>query len=363
MKIAILTIPFQNNYGGIIQNYALQKVLENLGHEVYTINLKFTKRQMSLHQRIISNMKELKRIHINRFIHSNIKLTEKYYVNDDLSTTLTKYNFNAYIVGSDQVWREPYARPNIQTYFFDFLKDTNVKRIGFSVSFETDKNEYSNEQIKICGNLFRLFNLVTTREDSGIELINNIYKWQCHTNPVQTIDPSMLLSKEDYMKLSLKYSKVKSKEKTFFYYVLDMNEEKQRIINKIEKELDLKAYTVIGKKHNFLHDNPMNYLVPPIERWIQAFANADFVFTDSFHGTVFSIIFNKKFITYGNKERGLSRFTSLLKVFNLNDRMIYSENDLSNELIYKSIDWTLINSTLENEKNKSIDLLNKALLH
>lgn len=299
-------------------------------------------------------------MYINKFINDNIKLTEKYYVNDDLSNIISKYRFDTFIVGSDQVWREPYARPNIETFFFNFLKSKNVKRIAFSASFGTDLIEYTKEQINICGNLIQYFDLVTIREDSGLELINNIYKWQCKQPPIQTIDPTMLLSKDDYIKISI--SQAQFKKKGLFFYILDMNDEKQQIINLIKKEFGVKSYTVIGKKYNILKDNPFNYPVPPIEMWIQAFRNADFVFTDSFHGTVFSIIFNKNFLSIGNNKRGLSRFSSILKLFNLKDRIIYSKDDLQKNILHKQIKWDEVNTIWNIEKKKALKLLNNALI-
>lgn len=99
---------------------------------------------------------------------------------------------------------------------------------------------------------------------------------------------------------------------------------------------------------------------PPVEEWIRGFIDTEFVITDSFHGTVFSIIFNKPFISIANKSRGLTRFESLLKLFQLEDRLIFSYKDL-NLNGFKEIDWKKVNAILKREREKSKLFLEKYL--
>lgn len=377
MKIAILTLPLQANYGGIIQNYALQTVLERMGHEVYTININKSKAKMSLTRAPLSILKRsIKKImgrkdgiiflerkvnqdkiiveqHVRKFINDNIHLTHPYYTKADLST-FDKENFQAVIVGSDQVWRIPYAYPNIETYFLDFIKNKQIKKIAYSASFGTDEIEFSNEQIKKCGELIKEFDIISVREQSAIQLITNIYKWKCKTKPVQTLDPTMLLNKEDYIRISTEYAQENNKG-GLFYYILDMTDEKMKLLQKISSDLGLKPFTVTSNSNYWL-DKAEERIVPPIEEWLQAFHQASFVFTDSFHGTVFSIIFNKNFITIGNKSRGMARFHSLINQFNLQDKFITSMDEYT-EQAQKTINWNSINKILEEEKKYSFNIL------
>lgn len=99
---------------------------------------------------------------------------------------------------------------------------------------------------------------------------------------------------------------------------------------------------------------------PPVEEWIRGFMDAEFVVTDSFHGTVFSIIFNKPFISIANESRGTTRFTSLLKLFQLEDKLVHSLSDF-NLTGYKEINWENVNSILEREKTSSIQFLKENL--
>jgi exopolysaccharide biosynthesis predicted pyruvyltransferase EpsI len=98
-----------------------------------------------------------------------------------------------------------------------------------------------------------------------------------------------------------------------------------------------------------------------VEEWIRGFMDAEFVVTDSFHGTVFSIIFNKPFISIANESRGTTRFTSLLKMFNLENRLIFSPEELNLDKV-KEIDWGNVNEILEQDKERAIFFLKRNLL-
>ena len=377
MKIAILTLPLHSNYGGIIQNYALQTVLERMGHEVYTINLNMPKAKMNLVKAPLSISKRiLKKLlgrkdgiifiekkhnhdkliieqHVHKFINDNIHLTKPFYSKEDLKE-INDMEFDAIVVGSDQVWRIPYAYPDIQTYFLDFITNNKIKKIAYSASFGTDEIEFSEKEIKDCGELIKSFDFISVREDAGLDLINNKYKWECKNKPIHTLDPTMLLSKEDYNNLSSGYEN--QLEGELFYYILDMTEDKRKVIEQLSKDLGYKPFTVRAK-NDMWYDDPHERIVPPLELWLQAFNKAKYVFTDSFHGCVFSIIFNKDFIVYGNADRGMSRFTSLINRFNLNDRFIVSFDGYKKEILLNSIDYKNIN----NIKVKEIEKLNKKL--
>ena len=101
-------------------------------------------------------------------------------------------------------------------------------------------------------------------------------------------------------------------------------------------------------------------IVPPISEWISGFMNAEFVVTDSFHGMVFSILFRKSFVCVGNKDRGITRFTSLLKLFDMEERLIYSLDDLVLNVIIKGVDYQRVDAILQEERNKSLLFLSQA---
>ncbi|EOG8328753.1 MAG: polysaccharide pyruvyl transferase family protein [Klebsiella sp.] len=107
--------------------------------------------------------------------------------------------------------------------------------------------------------------------------------------------------------------------------------------------------------------NYAEYTYPPIEEWIRSFYDADFVITDSFHGTVFSIIFNKPFISIGNESRGKARFTSLLSMFNLENRLVSHASEINSELVNASIDFDMVNLKLDEMRKQAVTFLNNSL--
>lgn len=104
-----------------------------------------------------------------------------------------------------------------------------------------------------------------------------------------------------------------------------------------------------------------DYIYPSVNGWVKSFHDADYIVTDSFHGCVFSIIFKKPFLVIANEDRGLSRFKSLLKIFNLEKRLVFNLNDVTTEVISEHIDWFSVESILEKQKQSSITFLKKAL--
>ena len=368
MKICILTQPLGHNYGGIMQNYALQKVLKEMGHDVWTEDRKPNKNFLS----------KIKKVYFVRLLFGKKKistpsLTEKaiieqnlrQFIKENIQTTipihssnkikLLKYNFDAYLVGSDQVWRPCYSY-NLYNYFLDFTKGLHVKRMAYAASFGVDNWEFTDEQTKKCKKLAKQFDYVSVREDSGIELC----KSHLGIDAIHVLDPTLLLEKEEYISIINKKI-INKKDNSLMVYVLDKTTDKENIIQKISEHLGLKINSVLPKQ---LHSNRLQEkieacILPPVIEWIKGFMDADFVVTDSFHGTIFSIIFNKPFISIGNKSRGLSRFTSLLKNFGLENRLILSSDDLTKELIEAPIDFKKVNIIKEQQKQIAIKFLTK----
>lgn len=199
--------------------------------------------------------------------------------------------------------------------------------------------------------MLKLFHAVSIRESSAIGLIRDVYRWQ--TVPlVHVLDPTLLLCQADYDKLIGDSDSV-AFNGNLFCYLLDMTSEKGSIVRKLESDLQKKAYSIQ------LNTSTM----PSVENWLKAFKDADFVFTDSYHGCIFSIIFRKPFIVMGNRSRGLARFTSLLEMFGLMDLMIESSQELTSTRIDRclSIDWIEVEECIAKYQNISITFLKTAL--
>ena len=377
MKIGILTQPLKTNYGGLIQAYALKTTLEKLNHEVTIINrVGFLRRNQKTSIKILSKIKKVvfkvlgkdKKLskEIQDRIDSNCTLfTQKYikHVSKDIETinALKEYvnemQFEGYVVGSDQVWRPSYT-PCIENYFIDFCDDNNVKRIAYAASFGSDIWEYTHKETKVCSTLAKKFNSISVREDSGVELCNKFFNVEAK----HVLDPTMLLEKEEYEHIINKENVPQSKG-NLFYYFLDDNPTKQELIRHIEKECNKTSYNCmpakrVGDEKDIA--NVEDYVFPSPAKWLRSFLDAEMVITDSFHGTVFSIIFNKPFWVIYNTHRGNTRFDSLLKMFGLTERII-DISDYSNIDFKKSINWNSVNTIKQKRKQDAIDFLKNNL--
>lgn len=373
MKIGVLTLPLHNNFGGILQAYALQKVLIALGHKAvlidkqkyvsagswykkYPIYLKRALQKHLLRKDIIVKVDE----EINRVPKTIAKNTDKF-INKHIKrfiakdfTNIGERDFDAIIVGSDQIWRPKYFFSSIENAYLDFAKEWKVKRIAYAASFGTDEWEYSNEQTANCAALLKKFNAVSVRESSAMGLC----KEKLGVKAEHVLDPTMLLDKEIYIKLFAKAKTAKS-EGNLFCYILDESTDKHGIIESISKEKGLTPFHVNSKYED--SNAPLEERIQqPVEKWLRAFYDAEFVITDSFHACVFSIIFNKPFIVYGNKERGLARFDSLLKIFGLEERIASSLNEID-RIVNTPIDWDNVNRIHSEWKEKSISFLVSSL--
>ena len=377
MKIGILTQPLKTNYGGLIQAYALKTTLEKLNHEVTIINrVGFLRRNQKTSIKILSKIKKLifkvlgkdKKLSkdIQDKISSNcILFTQKYikHVSKDIKTInalkeyVSEMQFEGYVVGSDQVWRPSYT-PCIENYFIDFCDDNNVKRIAYAASFGSDIWEYTHKETKVCSTLAKKFNAISVREDSGVELCNKFFNVEAK----HVLDPTMLLEKEEYEHI-VNEENVPLSNGNLFYYFLDDNPTKQELIRHIEKICNKMSYNCmpakkIGNEKNIL--NVKDYVFPSPAKWLRSFMDAEMVITDSFHGTVFSIIFNKPFWVIYNKHRGNTRFDSLLKLFGLTERII-DITDYFNTDFNKNIDWDNVNTIKQNKKQEALEFIKNNL--
>ena len=336
MKIAILTQPLGHNYGGIMQAWALQRTLIKLGHNPKTINRQ-TEQREAYHKfklllgifpfSIIGKILKLSGlfgrrsailINTNYFIRQNLLISAHISSTNSLKKHFLNEKYDAVIVGSDQTWRPLYS-PNIFNYFLDFATDLNIKRIAYATSFGVDKWEYTESQSELCSKLAKKFDAVSVRELTGVTLC----KKHLGVEAITTLDPTLLLTKEDYFSI-LDKSKQLPKKKGICKYFLDKNSEKEFLSNFVSSELSIEAFSNQAPKklEDYSGGDIKPHIMLPVPEWISGFAYADFVITDSFHGMVFSIIFNKPFMVIKNKNRGVARFESLLSQLGIEERII-----------------------------------------
>lgn len=367
MKIGILTLPLHTNYGGILQAYALQTVLERMGHEVKIIHVPFVRPSAPIKTKLKRFIKKvLGRFqgyinfeeksnqwlpfvakNINTFMDAQLKLAR---YND--YSCISEKDFDCICVGSDQIWRPRMLLSNISNAYLSFASSWSIKRIAYSASFGTDEWEYSEEDTAICKSLVKKFNAVSVREFCGV----NLCKHYLGINAIHTLDPTLLLNADDYKAL-IKEIPCSNKSNILFSYVLDVTEEKAKLIENFAKYQGMgisKIDVEMGNKKCELSKR----ILPSVEYWLKSFRDSDFIITDSFHACVFSIIFKKPFAVMLNNARGAARFSSLLSMFGLEDRIVNSLEDWKK---LDAIDYNLVYSKLEEQKQLSYNYLIKSL--
>lgn len=351
MRIALLNLPVDNNYGGNLQRYALIKVLQDMGHDVthiflknrqklpwYKIPYSYTKRIFLKfilrkdvrirYESFINNQEEKKLKNILPFYSQYIKHTKCCYSIRDVKS-VTKGKFDSYIVGSDQVWRKCMSRSlGWEHFLLKFTWGEKVKRIAYAVSFGTNYSEYDKKDCSKFNKLYSAFDIVSVREESALEVLESIGCDTCHVSIC--LDPTLLLSAQDWLDICNNSVLSRPTKGKIFCYILDMTVEIDRIISEKSSELNLEAI-IAG-----ISDCSLS-----IPEWLLSIHDADFIITDSYHGTVFSIIFKKQFLFCGNSRRGNSRISSLFNILNIRytkNGVIYDENVLT-EYKKKSISF------------------------
>lgn len=353
MRIGIYTQELRDNYGGILQNYALQQVLKKIGHEAITIDYR---PRSNFFWYLVSQIKTIVLFLIGKkrsfrkyektperscytapFIRKYIRTSWRMQFITPFVPGLLK--IECAITGSDQVWRPAYN--NLSYAFLDFVRNEKIKKISYAASFGVDFWEYSDSQTKKCKELVKAFKAVSVRESSGVALCEKYLG----INAIHVLDPTLLLLKKDYERLCSDVKPIFSKS-LVIAYILDLSEDKEDIIRNVAKEKGL-DYIIISAEKN---------IEKTVEEWLSVFRDADYIVTDSFHGTVFSIIFQKSFNVILNNKRGESRFKSILSLFGLEERIISKDMKSYN---IEDIDWDKIEPILEKWKNKSINFLTK----
>ncbi|MFB3390047.1 polysaccharide pyruvyl transferase family protein [Flavobacterium sp. LAR06] len=378
MKLGILTQPLLNNYGGILQAFALQQKLKDLGHNPFIINrmypkpgvkAKFKTAVKNIFYRYISTTKvvqlpldgkEYNRIY-SRICDFKSKyifpITNEIYDTDSM-IKLKSFGFKAFVVGSDQVWRQAYS-PCITNYFLDFaLSFKDVKKISYAASFGTSNWDVDKNKTKLISKLAGNFNAISVREASGI----NLCKEYLNVDAIQVLDPTMLLDVKVYKQLILKEGEQTS-DGSLMSYFLDDSKIKSNYIEELSQKINLVHFSILPKTRSGkrARQTIKEEVFPSVTKWLKGFCDAEFIITDSFHGCVFSILFNKPFIAVGNTKRGVARFESLLDKFDLKERLILDFEKINYDLSIKKIDWDKVNLILEKEREESIKFLSDNL--
>jgi len=374
-----------NNYGTSLQAYAMLRKIQYLGYQVEVINYV---KKLPLVQKIkfvlnairVGEGKEI----IDRLTAKNIlKKYPQYaaniaertkavdgYKDKKLLPLFHDYigyealhegskNYSVVVVGSDQVWT-PMSLPN---KFFNLLfVDDSVRKVAYASSFGV--SEIPDFQKKATGEYLDRFAYIGVREQRGKEIVDSL----SHKTAQVVADPTLLLSREDW-EAEIADSKVKETEPYIFCYFLGTNQDARKASNELKKKTGLKIITIrhmdeyVPEDENFGDEAP--YSVDPND-FVKYISNATFVCTDSFHCSVFSIIFHRQFMTFyrfanTSKTGRNSRIDSLFNVLGVNKKHIYNNSDDILSLINEPINWQEVDNRLSILRNESIDFLNNSL--
>lgn len=375
MRIAVVTLPLHTNYGGILQAYALKSVLESMGHSADVLDRKVKivmiprwKRPLVYMKRMFLNMISLGKG--PEVFRERRLIKELPYVSAELAPFIETYisprivddysdvgigEYDAFVVGSDQVWRPRYFG-KIEDAFLRFASRWNVRRIAYAASFGTDQLEYSYEQLEACSRLLSRFDAVSVREKSGVVICD---EWFDREDVEHVLDPVMLCEADVYKDLASGYLGGPAKGKTLTY-ILDKTPEKEAVSERVAAWMGCGIYDVSVSVSD--RSIPIGErVVPALEKWLAAFADSEFVVTDSFHGCVLAILFHKPFVVLGNAGRGLSRIYSLLELLGLEDRLVGGlDPDDDGEYYISAPDWESIDAAILSERKKSMDFLKRS---
>lgn len=359
MKIKTITCHDVYNSGASLQAYALMKYLQNNGHEVEIIDYKPD--YLSNHYKLsaVSNPKYEKNL-ILKIIYLALKLPQriltlkikkKYDEFKDKYLNITKIRYSAneelklnppeadvYICGSDQIWNTKFNNGKDPSFYLDFVPKEKVK-VAYAASFATDSID---EEVKeITKERISKLDYVGVREISALDILNSLGI----KNGVQVLDPVFLLNKFEWEELTYE---INSNEKYIFVYDFDGNELIREVSLKLAKEKKMKIYTVF--KSNYSDKVIKN--MGPID-FISYIKNAEFIISNSFHGTAFSIIFEKQFAVVNRKEAINTRMRDLLNILKIENRLIsenYNFNNIINDINYNEANKHL-KEKLKSSKN------------
>lgn len=385
MQIGVLTLwQSKDNYGQMLQCYALQQYLREKGHEPYLISYRFIKEErqytplwkmllkvyviyplvsllgMCVEKRQLANEEfekyqhEKKRI-FEDFLNKNIRRSEIYNNLVDLQKNPPKAD--CYIVGSDQVWAQLLSKSENSVFFLDF-GDEKTKRIAYAASFSM--SEYpENLRSKLAENLSRL-NAVSVRETQGIGICNSV-----GTKATKVVDPTLLLGTKAFENISAK--RMNSNQYAFVYQLNIASPDEIRWTDAraycSEKHWDMIATASSGYFEGREILKGAKYVYPSIPEWLSLIRYSEIVITTSFHGIVFSILFRKNFVYVplkGIHSGGNARVLNLLSDLQIEEKCI-SDGRTFNDVASFEIDYSKCNRLLKEKVAESSSFLLDAI--
>jgi len=364
VRIGLLTFFESDNYGTVLQAYALQHYLESKGHEVELIQIKRKVNAASQHySNITAYYSLLERVRIKvsssiqkyneekkivafkQFRDKHLHIAEKCYNTDEeLLCDLPRYDL--YLSGGDQIWN-PYHKVFSYHYMFDFLPK-EVSRASYSSSFGVAAI-MEQEILNKMSTLLADYKAISVREESGVKILS-----QMGINGEAVLDPVFLIE-DRWKKLTSAYIQPKERY-CLVYSLVDYPKKEDEIIRDFAEKNHLKIVVLPSNRHNYSTGYRKEFAAGP-ERFLTLIANAEHIFTNSFHGMAFAIIFKKQFSLLSSVSAESTskrdRLSNLLNILLLPQRPVVVQPE--------HIDYMLCSSRLDEYKDRSYKYLENVL--
>ncbi len=343
MKVGIVTIVDNNNYGNRLQNYAVQEFARKNSLEIETIknypflnnrkNLSNIKVLKEILRYIKSNLKRLERLKYFKRFNKNIIFSKKKFIVTDVNWNK---RYEIFIAGSDQVWNPKFNRLSD----FDLLQFAEPEqKIAFSASFGI--NELPEEYKENTKKALSTFRAIAVREDRGKEIVEELTG---RKDIEVLVDPTMLLKEEEWDKVSKRPKQLKTDKYILNYFLGELSEKRRKEIERIAKENNCEIINILDKNSPFYKTGPSEFLY--LEK------NAFLICTDSFHSSVFAILYDRPFVVFDREDSKVkmnSRIDTLLKKFKLENR--WYKNQITEEQL--KVDYKETYKILEEERDKA----------
>ncbi len=343
MRIALLTYFAADNYGATLQAYATIKAFEREGHKVELVNYVIPEPENPLFKKILLLPKYLK---FNSFRKKYFKnITKKYNNLEDLRNDPPRAD--CYLVGSDQTWNPEISKHMAKGFFLDF-GSKDIFKVTYATSFGKEKwedTEWINS--KETKELLNQFDLISIRETSGLNILNDYFSIKNVTN---VIDPVLLF--ENYNDLT---GNVKENNKIIAYKLIN-SEAFYNICRKTGKYFSTRVQSIGSIRK--IDGIDCNYPESPTE-WIKCIAGAKYVITDSFHGAVFSILYRRQFVICASDPKRITRIKSLLDILGIEGRILTENDDAEKyyKLLSTPIDYDTVHLKLKRLREESINYI------
>ena len=337
---------YWGNYGSLLNGYATYSILTSFGLKVLNI--------------VTPN---------NGFEPHAKKFFKVAYPTDVISEVLpferlSEYNelCDAFVTGSDQIWNNSTPLPYSKYFHLDFAADEKTK-ISFATSFGSSTAPVDVETQKIHSKLLQRYSAISVREEIGVDICKKYYG----VRATQLMEPVLDVDIDVWNNLAAHSEYPEEKEPYLFAYILDPTTEKANAIKYYANKLGVKYISALDGFSGRYSANKAKLNLPNTLPNITCYdllkymANASFIISDSFHGTAFAIAYNKPFISITNKQRGISRFQTLLGKIGLMNRLVDDKIIPHDDKFLFSIDYTHVNNVLRSERERAAQWLKNAV--